>query len=95
MHFRTPQTMKRKITMKNIALTLASLLGFAALPAFAQDLPEIADTDSNGIWSLTEMQAAYPDLTEDVFLTLDTSKDGGIDTAELTAAVAAGTLVTK
>ena len=81
--------------MKNIALTLASLFGLAALPVLAQDLPEIADTDSNGIWSLTEMQVAYPDLTEEVFLTLDTNKDGGIDTAELTTAVAAGTLVAK
>jgi hypothetical protein len=81
--------------MKNIALTLAMLIGLAAVPALAQDLPEIADTDSNGIWSLTEMQTAYPDLTEDVFVTLDANKDGGIDTAELTTAVAAGTLVTK
>ena len=81
--------------MKNIALTLATLLGLAAVPALAQDLPEIADTDSNGIWSLTEMQTAYPDLTEDVFVTLDANKDGGVDTAELTTAVAAGTLVTK
>ena len=78
--------------MKHIALTLAGLLGLAALPALAQDLPEIADTDSNGIWSLTEMQNAYPDLTEEAFLTLDTNKDGGVDTAELTTAVAAGTL---
>lgn len=81
--------------MKNIALTLATLLGLSAVPAIAQDLPEIADTDSNGIWSLTEMQTAYPDLTEEVFLTLDANKDGGIDTVELTAAVAAGTLVAK
>ena len=81
--------------MKNIALTLAALLGLSGLPAMAQDLPEIADTDSNGIWSLTELQTAYPDLTEEVLLTLDANKDGGLDTAELTAAVAAGTLVTK
>ena len=81
--------------MKSITLTFACLIGFAALPALAQDLPEIADTDSNGIWSLSEMQTVYPDLTEEVFLTLDTSKDGGIDVAELTTAVAAGTLVTK
>ncbi len=81
--------------MKHFALTFVSLLGVAALPVLAQDLPEIADTDSNGIWSLTEMQTAYPDLTEEVFLTLDANEDGGIDTAELTTAVAAGTLVAK
>ncbi len=79
--------------MKNIALTLATLIGLSTVPALAQDLPEIADTDSNGIWSLTEMQSAYPDLTEEVFLSLDANKDGGIDMAELTTAVAAGTLV--
>lgn len=81
--------------MKHIALTLATLLGLASVPALAQDLPEIADTDSNGIWSLSELQTAYPDLTEEVFLTLDANADGGIDTAELTTAVAAGTLVAK
>lgn len=81
--------------MKNIALTLATLIGLSAVPAIAQDLPEIADTDSNGIWSLTEMQTAYPDLTEEVFVSLDANKDGGIDIAELTTAVAAGTLVAK
>lgn len=81
--------------MKNIALTLATLLGLAAIPAIAQDVPEIADTDSNGIWSLTELQTAYPDLTEEVFLTLDANKDGGLDEAELTTAIAAGTLVAK
>lgn len=81
--------------MKHIALTLATLLGLASVPALAQDLPEIADTDSNGIWSLSELQTAYPDLTQEVFLTLDANADGGIDTAELTTAVAAGTLVAK
>ncbi len=81
--------------MKNIALTLATLIGLSTMPALAQDLPEIADTDSNGIWSLTEMQTAYPDLTEEVFLSLDANNDGGIDMAELTTAVAAGTLVAK
>ena len=81
--------------MKNIALVFAGLFGLAALPVLAQDLPVIADTDSYGIWSLTEMQTVYPDLTEEVFLTLDTSKDDGIDVAELTAGVAAGTLVAK
>lgn len=79
--------------MKNIALTLATLIGLSTVPATGQDLPENADTDSNGIWSLTEMQSAYPDLTEEVFLSLDANKDGGIDMAELTTAVAAGTLV--
>ena len=81
--------------MNHIALTLATLLGLASVPALAQDLPEIADTDSNGIWSLSELQTAYPDLTQEVFLTLDANADGGIDTAELTTAVAAGTLVAK
>ena len=81
--------------MKNIALTLATLFGLSAVPALAADLPVIADTDSNGIWSLTEMQTVYPDLTEEVFLTLDANKDGGLDTAELTTAVDAGTLVAK
>ena len=50
--------------MNHIALTLATLLGLASVPALAQDLPEIADTDSNGIWSLPlTIPQNTPDLT--------------------------------
>ena len=70
-------------------LLMAPLL---ALPAFAQDAPVIADTDGNGLWSLTELQTVYIDLTEDAFSTADTNKDGGLDTTELAAGLESGVI---
>ena len=68
--------------MKRIALVLAPLA--LASAAFAQaTLPEVADTDGNGSWSLVELQAVWTDLTEDNFKAIDTSADGKIWTLTL------------
>ncbi|MGL6211532.1 MAG: EF-hand domain-containing protein [Paracoccaceae bacterium] len=75
-----------------IALILPVVaLGFATA-AVAQTLPEIADTDGNGTWSLAELQTVWPDLTDEVYLTVDANADGGADTAEVTKAMADGIL---
>ncbi|HEX9858616.1 MAG TPA: EF-hand domain-containing protein [Paracoccaceae bacterium] len=74
--------MNRKI------LLVAATLGLVGAQAMAQDLPEIEDTDGNGLWSLVELQTVYPTLTEEAFLTIDANADGGVDVAELTAAMA-------
>jgi hypothetical protein len=81
--------------MNRIALIGLLSLGFGAQTLSAQTLPDIADTDGNGLWSLEEMQVAYPDLTQDAFTALDANADGGLDAAEVTAAVAEGTLLAK
>ncbi len=72
--------------MKRIAILLAPL-AFASA-AFAQTaLPEVADTDANGTWSLVELQAVWTDMTEETFTAVDANADGAVDTAELQAAV--------
>jgi hypothetical protein len=78
--------------MTRIAVLLASGTMLAALPALAQDMPTIEDTDGNGTWSLEELQVAYPDLTAEVFTTIDANADGAVDQAELAAALADGAL---
>ncbi len=80
--------------MKRISLLLTAVLGLAAVPVFAQDAPapEIADTDGNGTWSLDELMVAYPDLTEEGFISIDANADGAVDQAELAAALADGLL---
>lgn len=78
--------------MKRTTLALATLLGFAAAPVLAQDMPEIADADGNGTWSLTELQVAYPTLNDEGFASIDANKDGAVDQAELAAAMADGLL---
>ena len=73
-------------------LTLAMTAGIAALalsPALAQD---VADADGNGTYSLEELMVSYPELTAEVFTTIDSNADGAVDATELKAAQDAGTL---
>ena len=77
--------------MKRIALILAPV-AFASA-AFAQAaLPEVADTDGNGTWSLVELQAVWTDMTEDGFTAIDANADGAVDTTELQAALDNGVI---
>lgn len=63
-----------------LALTFVSLL--LATPALAE-MPD-------GPWTMEQLKAVYPDLTEAVFTQIDASADGTVDQAELDAAIAAG-----
>lgn len=76
--------------MKRFAILLAPLV--LASAAFAQTLPDVPDTDSNGSWSLVELQAVWTDLTEDGFKAIDTSADGAVDATELQVALDNGVI---
>ncbi len=76
--------------MTRIAYILAPL-AFASA-AFAQTLPEVADTDGNGTWSLVELQAVWADMTEEQFAAVDTNVDGAVDQTELQAALDGGVI---
>jgi hypothetical protein len=76
--------------MRRAALGAMAVAMFAA-PAFALTVTDL-DTDGDGLVSFTEMAVKYPDLTEDAFGAVDTGGDGFVDEAELTAALAAGTI---
>jgi hypothetical protein len=76
--------------MKRFAILLAPL-AFASA-AMAQTLPEVADTDGNGTWSLIELQAVWTDMTEDTFKAVDTGADGEVDATELQAALDGGVI---
>lgn len=52
------------------------------------------DADGTGNLSMPELQAVFPNLTEDGFTAIDANGDGAVDEAELAAAVEAGTLKT-
>lgn len=77
--------------MKRIAILLVPL-AFASV-ATAQTLPEVADADGNGTWSLVELQAVWTDLTEEGFAAADTNVDGAVDATELQAALDGGVIV--
>ena len=76
--------------MKTTVLSLAAALVMAGAVAHAQT--EVTDADGNGSFSMEEMMAAYPDLTEELFGEIDMNDDGEIDADELAAAQAAGQL---
>jgi hypothetical protein len=78
--------------MKRIAILLAPLA--LATAAFAQaTLPEVADADGNGTWSLVELQAVWTDLTEDGFKGIDANADGEVDQTELQTALDNGVIM--
>lgn len=78
--------------MNRILIALGLSAGLAAMPLMAQTAAAIPDTDGNGMWSMEELKAGYPDLTEETFAAMDTTGDGQIDQAEFDAAVTAGLL---
>ena len=72
--------------MKRFALILAPL-AFATAAMAQTALPEVADTDGNGTWSLVELQAVWTEMTEEGFAAVDTNADAAVDTAELQVAL--------
>ena len=71
--------------MKTASIALSLLL--VTTPAlFAQDANE------DGMVTLDELVAAYPDVTEDAFNQADANADGALDADELAAAQEAGIL---
>ncbi len=59
--------------------------------AFAQSMAEM-DADGDGVLSMAEVQALFPEVTEDAFASADTDGDGVLNEAELTAAQDAGVI---
>lgn len=72
--------------MKSKILALTTLLTFP-LAAVAQ---ASADSDGDGLVSVEEFAAAYPDTTPGLFETLDTDESGYLEEVEIAAAQEAG-----
>ncbi len=71
-------------------VTLAAMLVVVGGMAVAQTMPE--DTDGDGVYSMDEMKAAFPDVTDEVLVQIDLNEDGAIDAEELAVAQTAGLL---
>ncbi|MEM9032658.1 MAG: EF-hand domain-containing protein [Pseudomonadota bacterium] len=53
---------------------------------------QVSDADGDGVFSMEELQAAIPDMTEGLFALVDTDGDGVVSPDELASAEAAGTI---
>ena len=65
--------------MKKLFIALSSVAALSAVPVNAE--PE--DSDRNGYYSMEEMMAGFPGMTEEQFTMMDANGDGQIDAPEL------------
>ena len=72
--------------MKKFLLTSLFAVGLAA-PSFAQNA---ADANGDGLLTLDEVQAVFPDITPESFSAMDVNADGALDGDEIVAAQDAG-----
>jgi len=61
---------------------------------YAATAVTVDDTNGDGVYSMDELKAAFPNITEEIFTKADTNADGSVDPAELTAAEDSGLLTT-
>ena len=76
--------------MKKIVLTSLFALGLttAAMAQAATDFASV-DTDISGAVSITEVQVAWPDLTQEVFTSADADGNGELSVDEYNALLSA------
>ena len=77
--------MTRSTKFKALALSMLCLPAYAMGAGAAE-----VDANGDGILSIAEVQAVYPDVTTDQFSTMDLNGDGGLDAEEVVAAQEAG-----
>lgn len=73
-------------------LKLAPIAFGVVLTATAAVLAQDLDADGDGMVSMDEFAAAYPDLGEDAFTAADANADGMLDADEIAAATEAGVI---
>jgi len=78
------------ITRTHKILGLAALTAMLMTPAMAQGVDAALDTNGDGMMSFPELQAGYPDLTEEAFTAMDQTGDGLLDVVEVSDAINAG-----
>jgi len=77
--------------MNNLKTFAAIAATALCMPAFAMGQSAVsADANEDGVLTLAEVQAVYPDLTEETFTSADLNGDGVLEDSEVTAAQEAG-----
>lgn len=75
--------------MTYLTKTAALTLFLAPSLAFAMTAAEV-DANGDGLLSVAEVQAVFPDVTAEQFSAMDLNADGGLDDGEVEAAQEAG-----
>jgi hypothetical protein len=79
------------MTRANKLTTLA--LSTLCVPAFAMGAGAAElDANGDGLLSVSEVQAVYPDVTAEQFSAMDLNADGALDDTEIVAAQEAGVM---
>ncbi len=73
---------------KLTTLTLAACVAVPSL-VLAQAASEL-DTNGDGVLTIDEVQASFPEVTSDAFTAMDLNADGALDVEEIAAAQEAG-----
>ena len=68
----------------SVGALLAVLMATSALA-----MPAEIDTDGDGVASLAEIQAFYPEVSDELFVEIDVDGDGYVNDEEFLAAVGA------
>jgi len=76
--------------MKTIILSVMITGGLVAAAFAASHV----DANGDGVLTLEEVNAVFPEITGDTFAAMDVNGDGGLDSSEVAAAQDAGLLPT-
>jgi len=71
----------------------ATFVAALSLPAFATEGEARLDANDDGLVTMEEFNAVYPDAGTDVFTSVDTNGDGALSEAEVAAGQEAGVLM--
>lgn len=69
-------------------------LGLAGAALAMSDNAAAVDANGDGVLTIDELQAVFPEVTTDSFSVMDLNADGALDDAEITAAEEAGIMPT-
>ncbi len=77
--------------LRKLGLIFAVSVPAAAVALTAAEM----DTNGDGLLTIDEVQAIYPDLNADSFTAMDLNADGALDAEEVAAAQEAGIMPTS
>jgi hypothetical protein len=79
------------MSLRKHALSVVALIALTGT-AFALEVDAMVDTDGDGLYSFPELQLAFEEMNEDLFIAIDVNADGAVDLEEFAAAQEAALL---